>query len=417
MARINTRISLRNDSTENWAKHSSVVLLKGEMGVEFDNSGNVKLKIGDGITTWANLPYFNGDSETITSSAQVFQVYPTAEQEDIDAITEAVNGVSLVEGDMAIVKRTSAEKTFHTAYVYDDNKWAAMDGNYNADNVYFDEDLITTTAIGNISLTNGQATIASTGKNLKEVWEAIFVKEQNPETEPPEISFSVPSSNKSYEVGTTITPSYVASLSSGNYSFGPETGVTATSWKVQLKNGISTVETLNVSSGEFTPILLDDNDSLTIYAEATYNDGTIPVTNRNNKYSAGQIKAGTATKTCAYKITTYRNTFYGTVEEKTEFTNESIRELKASNRTLSNGSTFTVNVPVGAVRTIIAYPETLRDLTSVKDVNASLAEIATAFKSTTIEVDGANGNPITYKVFYTDYANPISKANTYNVTI
>jgi hypothetical protein len=42
-----------------------------------------------------------------------------------------------------------------------------MDGNYNAENVYFDEDLITTSAVGNITLTNGSATIAAAGKNLK----------------------------------------------------------------------------------------------------------------------------------------------------------------------------------------------------------------------------------------------------------
>nr|DAP41131.1 MAG TPA: hypothetical protein [Caudoviricetes sp.] len=55
-----------------------------------------------------------------------------------------------------------------------------MDGNYNAENVYFDEDLMTTSAIGNITLSNGQATIPAVGKNLKEVFQTIFVKESNP---------------------------------------------------------------------------------------------------------------------------------------------------------------------------------------------------------------------------------------------
>ena len=49
-----------------------------------------------------------------------------------------------------------------------------MDGNYNAENVYFDEDLMTTTAVGVIKLTNGQATIPAAGKNLKEVFNTIF---------------------------------------------------------------------------------------------------------------------------------------------------------------------------------------------------------------------------------------------------
>jgi len=43
--------------------------------------------------------------------------------------------------------------------------------------VIFSEDLTTTSAIGNIKLTNGQATIPAAGKNLVEVWNTIFVKE------------------------------------------------------------------------------------------------------------------------------------------------------------------------------------------------------------------------------------------------
>ena len=35
MAQINTRIILRNDSTLNWAANENVVLLKGEVGIEF----------------------------------------------------------------------------------------------------------------------------------------------------------------------------------------------------------------------------------------------------------------------------------------------------------------------------------------------------------------------------------------------
>jgi hypothetical protein len=61
--------------------------------------------------------------------------------------------------------------------------WQAMDGNYNAENVYFSEDLITTVNVGNIELSGGKAIIPSSGKNLKEVFEAIFVKEETPEIE------------------------------------------------------------------------------------------------------------------------------------------------------------------------------------------------------------------------------------------
>ena len=49
MSQINTRIILRNDSTANWNVNSDQVLLKGEVGIEFTESGKVKVKIGDGV--------------------------------------------------------------------------------------------------------------------------------------------------------------------------------------------------------------------------------------------------------------------------------------------------------------------------------------------------------------------------------
>lgn len=68
MASLNTRIVLRNDSTANWLASQSVVLLKGEVGIEFLESGKVKLKIGDGIKSWSELDYFGGESENIEAA-------------------------------------------------------------------------------------------------------------------------------------------------------------------------------------------------------------------------------------------------------------------------------------------------------------------------------------------------------------
>lgn len=57
---INTYIVLRNDSSANWELNSDQILLKGEVGIEFLPNGEKKMKIGDGITSWTNLEYFNG---------------------------------------------------------------------------------------------------------------------------------------------------------------------------------------------------------------------------------------------------------------------------------------------------------------------------------------------------------------------
>ena len=55
-----TRFVLRNDTTANWATNADKVLLKGEPAFEFLTDGTVKMKIGDGVSTWAELPYFAG---------------------------------------------------------------------------------------------------------------------------------------------------------------------------------------------------------------------------------------------------------------------------------------------------------------------------------------------------------------------
>lgn len=56
MATINTRIVLCNDSSLAWGT-SDKVLLKGELGIEFSESGAPKIKVGDGTNTFADLQY------------------------------------------------------------------------------------------------------------------------------------------------------------------------------------------------------------------------------------------------------------------------------------------------------------------------------------------------------------------------
>ena len=73
-----------------------------------------------------------------------------------DLILAAAGNIDPSSGDIIIIKDLIINNKWqYTAYVYDNGVWRAMDGNYNAENVYFDEDLITTTEIGNITLEDG----------------------------------------------------------------------------------------------------------------------------------------------------------------------------------------------------------------------------------------------------------------------
>ena len=138
------------------------------------------------------------------------------------------------------------------------------------------------------------------------------------------------------------------------------------------------------------------------------------------EYADGKIKEGTKSAQTG-AVTGYRKSFWGTYTAKdTEgTTSESIRTLQgSSNQALANGSNFTISIPVGALRVVFAYPATLRDVTSVKDVNGLNAEIASSFVKSEVQVAGANNySPIAYKVYTLDFANANDTANTYTVQI
>ena len=408
---LKTRILLRNDETANWLKHQNTVLGQGEAGVEFLANGKTKIKIGDGVKKWSELPYVDGDDIVQT---QVFQIEAQAEQEDLTAIANAVGDAVLQSGDIAIIKRVIAsEKYEYTAYVYNGISWCAMDGNYNAENVYFDKDLVTTSAVGNITLTNGQATIAAAGKNLKQVFDTIFVKEKNPSVTQPSVSVSLGNAGAK-EVGTKVTPSYTTSFNGGNYEFGPATGCNPTSWSVTDSDGSAPLTT---ATGKFAEITVADDTNYKVNATVNYSAGAIPKTNVGNDYPSGKIIAGSKFATSS-AITGYRNSFYGTLTEKGELTSDIIRSLNKFNKALTNGNTFDITIPVGAMRVVFAYPATLRDVTSVKDVNGLNAEISGAFRKSNLSVEGLNNfQGIDYKVYVTDFAEAVATANTYKVTI
>ena len=317
-------------------------------------------------------------------------------------------------GDIVIIKRVIAsEKYQYTAYVYNGISWCAMDGNYNAENVYFDKDLVTTSAVGNITLTNGQATIAAAGKNLKQVFDTIFVKEKNPSVTQPSVEVSLAGAGAK-EVGTKVTPSYTAKFNAGKYEFGPATGCSITSWSVTDTNN---AEPLNTAIGSFAEITIADDTNYKVTAIGNFSEGAIPKTNVGNEYASGKIVAGSKSVTSS-AITGYRNSFYGAVTEKGEITSDVIRGLNKSGKALANGNSFAITIPVGAVRVIFAYPATLRDVSSVTDENGLGAQVSSAFTQSTVSVEGANNyTGIDYKVYVTDFAEAVAKANKYNVTI
>jgi hypothetical protein len=418
---LSTRIVMRNDTAENWTTKNPV-LLKGEFGVETDTN---KFKIGDGNKAWADLDYAGADEAAIENIIaqnrdSLYKYTRTdASQSDDAAIAAALGSNAAVQGDIVVITTTVEGNAYEqSAFMYDGTQWASMTGNVGADKVILQDDIVMAgnyTQVGNMTKSqNGTATFATKGKSVSDALTEIFSKRLQPGTPTaPAVTLTFGQA-KAYEVGTTVTPTYSASLSAGSYTYGPATGITATSWEVTDTAGNSAT----TASGSFAEVVVADGTNYKITAKATYGEGAVAKDNLGSDSSPViKIAAGSATKTSG-AITGYRNTFYGSVTEKAELTSTIIRGLTKSNKALANGNSFTVNIPVGAKRVIFAYPATLRDVSSVKDVNGLNAEIKSAFTKTTLTVAGAGADAgIEYKVYTTDFADPVAKANSYTVQI
>ena len=396
---LRTVIQFKRDTSANWVTNKDVIPAAGEPCYDV-NAGT--LKIGDGATTYENLPaIYAGEIPVAASHYEGVKQNGESDMEVIARVLAAGNVGETHEDDIFIVKTLIADgKYSHTAYVYDGAKWVAMDGNYNADNVYFDEDMLVTKEIGYITLTNGQGTIPSSGKNIKEVFEAMFVKEQNPTTTQPKVALTF-SQAKAYEVGSKVIPSYSATFNAGSYTYGPATGVTVTTWEVTDTDGNTSAS----ASGTFPEITVADGTNYKITAKATHTEGAVPVTNKKTPYEAGKIAAGSKSTTSS-AVTGYRSFFYGVLDTATAnapLTSAIIRGM--TNGGAYNGSkTFTLNGSATAKRIVIAIPasSTRAGLKEVILTSAMNTPVTDSYVKTAnaVEVEGVNGaTAVSYNVY------------------
>ena len=69
---LNTRIQLRNDTEANWLLVADTAIpLVGEVCITNDGEHKGQFKIGDGTTTWGDLPYANSGADIQVDASQV----------------------------------------------------------------------------------------------------------------------------------------------------------------------------------------------------------------------------------------------------------------------------------------------------------------------------------------------------------
>ena len=436
MATLNTTIILRNDLTANWLANSSVILKRGEVGIEFLADGKVKMKIGDGEKTWAQLSYFGGES------SKYYEAVPEVDETGaveihLDAITRVVNGAALSAGDIAVVKETFAPgKTQYTAYVYDGDAatWKAMDGNYSADNVYVAEEL---TLAGNFESVGNyeKGDVIAAGTSLQDVLSSMLQQELYP-TANDKPNASISASGGSGEVGSSYTlPTATLTIDDvGSYEYGDkETGITFAIGDVTLNQGSNSKtndaimtkgSTLKLQATDTDTLYTDTAKSYTFTATASYEQSPrIPVTNLGNPYETARIPAGDVSITDkTVTFSGYRYAFAGgttaaTLDSAVVRAMSAKKSSKTSMDSQSEALEFTA--AAGATKVFFTYPATWTGTPYFEMFGLAWAENTDIVAKDNIEVADARGTvdgvlqgAVDYKLYCWELDTPLQAETT-----
>jgi hypothetical protein len=434
MAQINTRIVLRNDTKAAWeAVKDTATLMVGEMGVETDtglfkigcqkkNAEGAPMFETDGTTpvlcTWAELEYANDipeiDLSTVTNEVQV-----------VDGTIDDLAAGKVV-GDMAIVRAViNGNVKSHTAYVWNGTAWEAMDGNYDASNVYFKNDITLAgsyTAVGNVTKSSNAATgtLSAAGKSLDQVMQSIFTKElypaKNASRDVPNITLEG-DADASGEVGSSYTlPTVQVRVTDvGSYGYGPATGIkfeagnmtiaqgaiaSATN-KKSNENDMVDESTLSLTATDTETLYTDSAKSYTFNASGTYTAGAAPKTNLgtllddNDDSSTWtyRIPSGTATATArTIKRTGYRYMFCGgTTAATVDSAVVRAFSAKKSSKPTTEGAALEFTAAGGTTKVVCVYPSSWTGTPYFEMFGLAWAENSNFVAKSNINVADARG--------------------------
>ena len=250
--------------------------------------------------TFSYSPVFNIEyNNNILSDKNLYDVFYSSRFYEVSAlsagaISDALTSIqSPHEGDYAVVKKYVTndiiEKTAYTAIKGEDNiVWKALDGNYDAENVYFGSNLIATENVGTITIpSSGSTTVNVSGLNLKQALMKILAKEKYPTVTKPSVSLRFTNYPTVVEYGTVVSPTLAISFNPGKYTYQTSTGVSfenADLTTTTESRHITSVGTYNLPDYCITTNTTHGGPTYTASIIANYSsDGTTkPLTNIGN---------------------------------------------------------------------------------------------------------------------------------------
>lgn len=440
-----TRIAQRIDTESAW-QSANPKLYKGELAITYvgpweDDSGNkhvskFKFKIGDGVHLWSELPYtYDLDEIEGKTNAKIAGL-----EDDINDVIEGLGGnvyertsiadlnnVKGKKGDIGIVKTEinaagngiDAHYSY-TGYAWDTNAksgagaWAAFDGNYDASNVYFNDDLLSTTKVGYIDAsTDGSKNIPAKGKNLTELFEAMYVKEETTGlADTNTIKINIATTKQTIEIGTEKAISYTTSFTPGSYKYGPSpTGVAADSYSITNTWDVNDVKT--EASGSFNNFKFANTGTFKITARVNYTAGKDAKSNKGREIPGSGFAAGSKTSSAVDAVVVYAPNFIGHTTTKVlkEFTKDTVTEEFIRGNCSNLGSATNVLPSYGAGNN---WKQFFYALPASRKTSMAVADGPLPFTVTKIDSVkfNFNGVEVYYNIFCIDSTSAINNAVT-----
>jgi hypothetical protein len=297
-----------------------------------------------------------------------------------------------VNGDTGVVKTQIGDNLYsYKAYVFDGTlgTWKAMDGNYSANNVYFENDITAMYTFGKHTGTDASpVTIDAKGMTLAQVFEGALTKVNNaPSVTNPTCDISI-ASQSDKEIGSTVnTFTWNRSYTDGSYGFGrygdtkeKSAGCKLSSSTVTCSKELTDASTaLSATSGTAyltEPVTLGIGSNTIATMNLTCNYEASPYEPANNiggkATEKSPIAAGSKTDSATLTVSGYRQALYigTTTQERASdsITSDFLKGVEKvdgkavfsslKNETQKNNNkktgTYTITVPVGEKTIVIA---------------------------------------------------------------
>lgn len=243
-----------------------------------------------------------------------------------------------------------------------------------------------TEEVGTVKIpASGSIKVGNSNTSLRNFFVELFAKAKNPTVVEPKASITLNQAGAK-EVGTKVVPTYTASLTAGSYTYGPATGISATSYSVA--DGVTGHEAQTGATGTFPELQVVDNTNYKLIATIAHGAGANPKDNLEAEVPSLAIKAGNKTAT-SDTITSYRSMFAGAPITPVTVDSDGIRSLKG--KTGQFATSFSLTVPNGCKQVIIALPNrhTVEKVIDTRAMNADLIEVFKAGLQI-VQVEGLN---------------------------